>query len=290
SFGVRSMETVQQHSADRRSTYLAALTLEIERKLQKVRVPILGSDFRLVFLQALISPRQRPELLQQLFADVALEVEDRARERKKVKSFMNPRKAKRRLSRFSNLGMDVTDADSCSCYLKSLLKILKCCYVMDLPLFKVLPMFSGIFICSPVVRIDIQTNRKRFFPLFSLQKLKVEPVLLHYLSRMSALKGLELRMTTSTRLKACLYSFTSPGGPMYPTRVVRHAAWDTLDLLFPVGQYPRHIISLFFRLLYPWYWPSSCWNFIMTCVRTVVFYVLRIIGSSWENMRKPKDS
>lgn len=47
--------------------------------------------------------------------------------------------------------------------------------------------------------------------------------------------GLELRMMTSTRLKACLYSFTSPGGPMYPTRVVRHAAWDTLDLLFPVS-------------------------------------------------------
>lgn len=42
-------------------------------------------------------------------------------------------------------------------------------------------------------------------------------------------------MTTSTRLKACLYSFTSPGGPMYPTRAVRHAAWDTLDLLFPVS-------------------------------------------------------
>ncbi|GMG98242.1 hypothetical protein Nepgr_000082 [Nepenthes gracilis] len=85
-----------------------------------------------------------------------------------------------------------------------------------------------------------------------LQKLKVEPVLLHYLSQMKVLQGLELRMTSSTRLKACLYSFTSPGGPMYPTRVVRHAAWDTLDSLFPVGQYPRHLISLFFRLLYPW--------------------------------------
>lgn len=47
--------------------------------------------------------------------------------------------------------------------------------------------------------------------------------------------GLELRMTTSTRLKTCLYSFTSPGGPMYPTRAVRHAAWDALDFLFPVS-------------------------------------------------------
>ncbi|KAB1216298.1 hypothetical protein CJ030_MR4G003044 [Morella rubra] len=66
-----------------------------------------------------------------------------------------------------------------------------------------------------------------------LQKLKVEPVLLHYLSHIWVLQGLELRMTTSTRLKTCLYSYTSPGGPMYTTRAVRHAAWDALDLLFP---------------------------------------------------------
>jgi len=41
-------------------------------------------------------------------------------------------------------------------------------------------------------------------------------------------------MATSTRLRTCLYSFTSPGAPMYPTRAVRHAAWDALDLLYPV--------------------------------------------------------
>ncbi|XP_077214400.1 K-stimulated pyrophosphate-energized sodium pump protein isoform X2 [Tasmannia lanceolata] len=122
-----------------------------------------------------------------------------------------------------------------------------------------------------------------------LQKLKVEPALLHYLSHMKALQGLELRMATSTRLKACLYSFTSPGGPMYPTRAVRHAAWDTLDLLFPVGQYPRHLISLFFRLLYPWYWPSSCWYFILSCVKAVLYSILRLIFSSWENITKPKN-
>ncbi|URE12101.1 hypothetical protein MUK42_04195 [Musa troglodytarum] len=351
------METMQQHSADRRSTYLAALTLEIERKLQK----------------ALISPRQRPELLQQLFADVALEVEDRARDmifkkdEDKITSaddgiennlcfydvladyFVGePENGKHILDLIVQLWSQSFVSHIFVLifhnYLKSLLKILKHCYVMDLPLFKVLPMFSGLtskqigrdfFPCSVIylrrlhlypiaatrslcrpVEISVFFSPddllEKFlgqFPGFpnaflvggpadifvieladQLQKLKVEPVLLHYLSRMSALKGLELRMTTSTRLKACLYSFTSPGGPMYPTRVVRHAAWDTLDLLFPVGQYPRHIISLFFRLLYPWYWPSSCWNFIVTCARTVVFYVLRIVGSSWENMRKSKDS
>ncbi|KAM0999554.1 hypothetical protein ACFX13_006418 [Malus domestica] len=121
-----------------------------------------------------------------------------------------------------------------------------------------------------------------------LQKLKVEPVLLHYLSYIKVLQGMELRMATSTRLKACLYSFTSPGGPMYPTRAVRHAAWDALDLLFPVGRYPRHLISLFFRLLYPWYWPASCWNFVMDCVKAVLYSLLGLIYSSLGKLRKPK--
>ncbi|KAM1581515.1 hypothetical protein TB2_029071 [Malus domestica] len=120
-----------------------------------------------------------------------------------------------------------------------------------------------------------------------LQKLKVEPVLLHYLSHIKLLQGMELRMATSTRLKACLYSFTSPGGPMYPTRAVRHAAWDALDLLFPVGRYPRHLISLFFRLLYPWYWPA-CWNFVMDCVKAVLYSLLGIIFSGLEKLRRPK--
>ncbi|KAJ4970849.1 hypothetical protein NE237_003948 [Protea cynaroides] len=121
-----------------------------------------------------------------------------------------------------------------------------------------------------------------------LQRLKVEPVLLHYLSQMKALQGLELKMTTSTRLKACLYSFTSPGGPMYPTRAVRHAVWDVLDFLFPIGTYPRHLISLFFRLLYPWYWPSSCWHFILSCIRAVLYSILRRIFATWENLKKPE--
>ncbi|XP_062173101.1 uncharacterized protein LOC133878557 [Alnus glutinosa] len=120
-----------------------------------------------------------------------------------------------------------------------------------------------------------------------LQKLKVEPVLLHYLSHIKVLQGMELRMTTSTRLKTCLYSFTSPGGPMYPTRAVRHAAWDALDLLFPVGRYPRHLISLFFRLLYPWYWPSSCWNFVISCIKAVLYSLLRLVFSSWEKLKRP---
>ncbi|KAK6144593.1 hypothetical protein DH2020_021413 [Rehmannia glutinosa] len=137
--------------------------------------------------------------------------------------------------------------------------------------------------------VALDSERLKKIPQ-QIQKLKVEPVLLHYLSQIKVLQGLELRMTTSTRLKTCLYSFTSPGGPMYPTRAVRHAAWDALDFLFPVGRYPRHIISLFFRLLYPWYWPSSCWNFLLSCIQAVLYSLMGFIFSTWEKLTKPKQS
>ncbi|KAG0582168.1 hypothetical protein KC19_3G039100 [Ceratodon purpureus] len=110
-----------------------------------------------------------------------------------------------------------------------------------------------------------------------LQKVKVEPVLLHYLTSMKALKGVELRATTSTRLKTALYSFTAPGGPMYPTRPVRHAAWETLDALFPVGRHSRHLISLFFRLLHPYYWPVSVWNFTITTIKSIYVKIINMV-------------
>lgn len=85
-------------ATSRTSAYLSALTLEIQKKLQRVRpifsvfhrlfgtdnVPIgekTELDFvrRCCFFQALASPSQRRNLLQELFADVALEVDDRAR-------------------------------------------------------------------------------------------------------------------------------------------------------------------------------------------------------------------
>ncbi|TQE11898.1 hypothetical protein C1H46_002532 [Malus baccata] len=76
-------------------------------------------------------------------------------------------------------------------------------------------------------------------------------------------------MATNTRLKACLYSFISPGGPTYPTRVVHHAAWDALDLLFPVGRYPRHLISLLIGIpimVIPPSYSSMCFSSTATCI------------------------
>ncbi|XP_038682499.1 uncharacterized protein LOC119982949 isoform X2 [Tripterygium wilfordii] len=298
----------------RSSAYLDALTQEIERKLQR----------------ALAYPSQRLKVLQELFADIALEVDDRAREMivRTEQDTISPAEDSihGQLCFYDVLadyyveapkqGKPILDlivqlwSQSFASHIFSLL-FHKWLFEVQLDNSEVLLRFSSALVqgATNVFWIDIHTNTRRFQSFFGylleevalepkrvnkipvqIQKLKVEPVLLHYFSQLKALQGMELRMTTSTRLKACLYSFTSPGGPMYPTRTVRHAAWDALDLLFPVGRYPRHLISLFFRLLYPWYWPSSCWNFIVSCIKAVLYSVLGLIFSSWAKLEEPKMS
>ncbi|KAK6935900.1 hypothetical protein RJ641_032930, partial [Dillenia turbinata] len=347
---VRMPQTQSQPSSTSRSSaYLDALTQEIEKKLQR----------------ALASQPQRRNLLQELFADIALEVDDRARDDTQSHLCFYDVLADHYV-RIPETGKPILDlivklwSQSFASHIFALL-FHKWLFEVELENSEVLLRYSSALVQGATNNfwIDIQTNSRRFqslfrylldevalvtqrlnkiplqaqrdlflllsrfilfynlddrfetflkkFPIFpnaflvggpadvfvveladQLQKLKVEPVLLHYLSHIKVLQGLELRMTTSTRLKACLYSFTSPGGPKYPTRVVRHAAWDALDLLFPVGSYPRHLISLFFRLLYPWYWPSSCWNFVKSCMVAIFYWLLRLIFSSWEKLRKVK--
>lgn len=334
------------------SAYFSALTQAIDKKLQK----------------ALASPTQRRDLLQQLFADVALEVDDRAREiilggedaevQHKVPLCFYDVLADHFAFEPDERGKPILDlivqlwSQPFASHIFALL-FHKWLFEVTLDSSDLLLRYSSALVqgATNVFWIDIQTNTTHFQSLFrylledvalvperlkkiplqaqrdlflllsrfiflynlvdklesffqhfpefpnaflvggpadvfvieltdQLQKLKVEPVLLHYLSQIKVLQGLELRLTTSTRLKTCLYSFTSPGGPMYPTRAVRHAAWDALDFLFPVGRYPRHVISLFFRLLYPWYWPASCWNFILSCIQAILHPITRLVFPS----------
>ncbi|KAF8039908.1 hypothetical protein BT93_B2199 [Corymbia citriodora subsp. variegata] len=351
-------------STPRSSAYLSALSLEIEKKLQR----------------ALASASQRRNLLQELFADIALEVDDRAKDiiLSREEDLILPADdgVYDQLCYFDILadyyvhspesGKPILDlivqlwSQSFASHIFSLL-FHKWLFEVEVENPEVLLRYSSALVqgATNVFWIDIQTNTRRFQTLFrylleevvleptrlnkipvqaqrdlylllsrfmffynsadklktflkhcpafpnaflvggpadifvieladQLQKLKVEPVLIHYLSQLKYLQGMELRMATITRLKACLYSFTSPGGPMYPTRAVRHAAWDALDLLFPVGRYPRHLISLFFRLLYPWYWPSSCWHFVVSCIKALLYALVGFVYSSWERMKRPK--
>ncbi|KAI7732584.1 hypothetical protein M8C21_024190 [Ambrosia artemisiifolia] len=323
------------------SAYFSALTLAIQKKLHK----------------ALASPTQRRDLLQELFADVALPVDDRAREiilggedatevQTNTPLCFYDVLADHFASQPDEHGKPILDlivqlwSQPFASHIFALL-FHKWLFEVQLDSSDLLLRYSSALVqgATNVFWIDIQTNTTHFQSLFQylldgvalvpeklkkiplqaqrdlflllsrfiflynldfpnaflvggpadifvieltdqLQKLKVEPVLLHYLSQIKVLQGMELRMTTSTRLKTCLYSFTSPGGPMYPTRAVRHAAWEALDFLFPVGRYPRHIISLFFRLLYPWYWPSSCWNFVWSCILAILHPVTRLVFPS----------
>lgn len=112
-----------------------------------------------------------------------------------------------------------------------------------------------------------------------LQRIKVEPVLLRYLDCTKSLKGVELRTSTSIRLQVALYSMASPGGPLFPTRAVRHYAKSALDHLFPVGRRFRTVISLGFRLLHPAYWPGSFFNFIKSVGEVLSHWMNRLWGT-----------
>ncbi|KAH0997302.1 hypothetical protein GBA52_021166 [Prunus armeniaca] len=233
-------------STPRSSAYLDAVTLEIEKKLQR----------------ALASPTQRRNLLQELFADIALEIDERAKDMilSREEDAISPAEDSMdgQLCFYDVLtdhyvqvpasGKRILDlivqlwSQSFASHIFALL-FHKWLFEVQLDNSEVLLRYSsaliegatnvfwyGYYFCSHTA-----LNEVYIFFTGQLQKLKVEPVLLHYLSHIKLLQGMDLRMATSTRLKACLYSFTSPGGPMYPTRAVRHAAWDALDLLFPVS-------------------------------------------------------
>ncbi|GMH38571.1 hypothetical protein BSKO_06455 [Bryopsis sp. KO-2023] len=95
----------------------------------------------------------------------------------------------------------------------------------------------------------------------TLRAIKAEPGLVRYLSALTGLKACvqlrEIKTVTRLRLQAELYSLTSPGGPRYASREIRHASLQALDTLFPAGATSRRIVGWAFRLLHPTEWPGS---------------------------------
>lgn len=95
----------------------------------------------------------------------------------------------------------------------------------------------------------------------TLRAIKTEPGLVRYLSALTGLKECrqlrELETVTRLRLQAELYSLTSPGGPRYASRDIRHASLQALDTLFPAGATSRRLVGWAFRLLHPTEWPGS---------------------------------
>nr|GLL31009.1 uncharacterized protein LOC109172590 [Ipomoea trifida] len=188
------------------SAYLTALTLEIERKLQR----------------ALALPTQRRDLLQELFADIALEVDDRAKEilfsSENLRS-ASEEKIKGPICYFDVLAdhfIHVADSgkpilslivqlwsqQSFACHIFSLL-FHKWLFEVELDKSESLLRYS-----SALVQVDKLEMFLSQFPDFpnavfiggpadffvtevadQLQKLKVEPVLLHYLSQLKVLRG-----------------------------------------------------------------------------------------------------
>ena len=109
----------------------------------------------------------------------------------------------------------------------------------------------------------------------TVRGIRHEASLVHYLGSMAFFRddGLSaaLGAPSSARLRACLHAFTSPGGPLFPTKRVRAVSRRTLDLVFPAGVTVRRLVALAFRLLSPTYVlesaQHSAWTTTLACAK-----------------------
>jgi hypothetical protein len=89
--------------------------------------------------------------------------------------------------------------------------------------------------------------------LAELSVLRSAPVIVTYLRVAAALQCVPLSPRAAAALEASLYAFSTPGGPHYPSRMVRDAARAALAVLRPQGLVARVFVRSLFRLVRPWY-------------------------------------
>eukprot|EP01112_Ceratiomyxa_fruticulosa_P019010 TRINITY_DN6154_c0_g1_i2.p1 TRINITY_DN6154_c0_g1~~TRINITY_DN6154_c0_g1_i2.p1 ORF type:complete len:476 (-),score=54.73 TRINITY_DN6154_c0_g1_i2:139-1566(-) len=102
-----------------------------------------------------------------------------------------------------------------------------------------------------------------------IKLIKNENILIRYINCCTYLSSFSMSDPTRVKLQHVLYSYSSPGGPFYPPRSVRHAARWSLDQLFPQGKLGRTTISLLFRLLHPYYSTGSILYYVLTKCKTL---------------------
>ena len=109
----------------------------------------------------------------------------------------------------------------------------------------------------------------------TVRGIRHEASLVHYLASMASFAdgGVLQALTppSAARLRTCLHAFTSPGGPLFPTKRVRAVSRRTLDTIFPTGVTVRRAVSLAFRLLSPSYVLESAqhtaWATTLSCAQ-----------------------
>jgi hypothetical protein len=90
---------------------------------------------------------------------------------------------------------------------------------------------------------------------------------------------------TRLRLHTLLLDENTPGGPLYPTRPIRDAAKEALDIIFPAGKYSRWLVNKGFRILHPleltrswYYWISSWVSLVLLFFYNLYQSIMRKLG------------
>ncbi len=81
---------------------------------------------------------------------------------------------------------------------------------------------------------------------------------------------LRLDPHSAARLYISLHSFSTPGGPLYPPRPVRHAALSALDSIYCQGRVSRRLVFVLCRALHPSRWPSSVLHLVIRLFKSLV--------------------
>ena len=84
---------------------------------------------------------------------------------------------------------------------------------------------------------------------------------------------------TANLLHSALHKLATPGGPVYPSRRVRHAAQATIDELFPAGRIPRRLVQLCFRLAHPLRWPPSLGHWVAGIIWAALAWAAAATGA-----------
>jgi len=117
-----------------------------------------------------------------------------------------------------------------------------------------------------------------------VKAIKYESLLIKYIKAFKYFNAMELSDETNIKLQGCLYAFTTPGGPVYPTRNVRKEARPVLDFLFPRGALFRTIIRTFFRLFHPYYSTGSLLAWALDYITAIFQNLYRILVTFHRNI------
>jgi len=98
-----------------------------------------------------------------------------------------------------------------------------------------------------------------------MRSLQNSELLLSMMERFTHFKAVPcMSKVTQNKVINFFNEFAHPGGPYFAPRNLRQTSIKVMNVMFPEGKEARRVVHSAFRLLHPYYWPSSLLNWVWT--------------------------